>query len=148
VAILQHLHGFAWLNSAFLQSYHQAKPFDRRIFWPFGIKLNTMKSKVTQTVTLTPLSSNTPPNRKPVFLPSQNWTSLRKSLPKQPSKKRKLEAEQPSKKPTKTKNHVKITKQTTYNPWRPNDSSFRGNGNPALVLHSESTDKIIKLSRP
>jgi hypothetical protein len=105
-----------------------------------------MKSKVTEIVTLTLPSSNAPPNRKPVFLPSQNWTSLQKSLPKQPSKKRKREAEQPSKKPTKTKKPVKITKQTTYNPWHPNDSSFRGKGNPALVLQSESTDKIIKLS--
>lgn len=106
--------------------------------------LRKMNSKVTEEVSLTVPSSNTPSTRKPTFLPSQNWTSLQKSLPKAPSKKRKREAEHASKKSIKSKNPVKLIKQTTYNPWRPNDSSFRGNGNPALILHTESTDKIVK----
>src|SRR6266496_4072063 len=78
---------------------------------------------------------------KSTFRPSQNWTALQKSLPQQSSKKRKRTS-----KPTSTTS-VQIKREktlTTYNPWHPNDTPSRKLGNSALVLPSQTGDKVLK----
>jgi len=80
---------------------------------------------------------------KPPFVPSGNWAALQKTLPTQPSKKRKRTA--PIKtKPAPGKPHTPKPSQTlsTYNPWNPNASTPRANGNPSLIQHTNSPDKL------
>ena len=104
-------------------------------------------SKMTSTVSVadTPSASkgvSTP--SKPPFRPSQNWTLLQKSLPQELSKKRKRSSKTPSSKPKSTTVQPNKKARTTYNPWRPSDSVSQKTGNPALILSSQTGDKVIK----
>ena len=80
---------------------------------------------------------------EPPFTPSGNWAALQKTLPAQPSKKRKRTMPITAN-PAPIKPHTpKLSRTlTTYNPWNPNASNPRRNGNQSLIQRTNSSDKF------
>jgi len=102
--------------------------------------VESAKPSISSVITGNPITS------KPQFKPSQNWTVLKKTLPKDQVGKKRKRNEKSTATTTKPKQKNEKTNKmlTTYNPWRPNDSIVAKSGNPALVLTSKEGQINIK----
>ena len=93
-----------------------------------------------------PLMSPSQEATKQPFKPSQNWLTIQKTLPQDPTSKKRKRRQLASKTPSSSRSFSSAArpppKLTSYNPWEPSASQRRQQGNPALILQPKSSSKI------